>query len=63
MSVGEDHAAILDARKPEVTSEIDGHTSFAVEMQLFDSIPWDEEEDGLRDDTGVLRMISDEEIS
>jgi len=63
MFVDEYDAEALDARSPDATLELDGSTAFALEIQLFDNISWDEEDDDLRDEAGVLRLISGEEIS
>lgn len=53
----------LAARRPDTVLERDGHSAFAVEVTVMDNIDWDDEADDFRDEAGVLRLITGEEIS
>jgi len=63
MFVDEFDSGVLDARRADTPFGLDGCTEFAVEVEVFDNIDWDEEEDDVRDDDGTLRLITGEEIS
>ena len=63
MFVEEYDADDLDDRAADTLLDQDGHTVFAVEVHVIDNIDWDDEEDDFRDDEGVLRLVTGEEIS
>ena len=63
MFVDEYDSGNLDERRADTLFDLGGCTEFAVEVEVFDNIDWDEEEDELRDEEGVLRLITGEEIS
>lgn len=63
MFVDEIDSGVLGARRADTPFELDGCTEFAVEVEVFDNIDWDEEEDDFRDEDGALRLITGEEIS
>ena len=50
-------------RVADTLLERDGVAVFEVEIAVVDNIDWDDEEDDFRDEEGVLRLISGEEIS
>ncbi|NQD41591.1 hypothetical protein [Glutamicibacter halophytocola] len=58
MFVDEYDPGDLEARQAETPFELGGCTEFAVEVEVFDNIDWDEEEDELRDEEGVLRLVT-----
>lgn len=53
----------LAERVADTLLERDGVAVFEVEIAVVDNIDWDDEEDDFRDEEGVLRLISGEEIS
>lgn len=63
MFVEEYDAEELAERTAGTLLERDGNTVFAVEIGVVDNIDWDDEEDDFRDEEGVLRLITGEEIS
>lgn len=63
MFVDEYDSGEQDARHADRLFDLGGCTEFAVEVEVFDNIDWDEEEDDFRDDEGVLRLVTGEEIS
>lgn len=65
MFVEEYDADELAERRADQLLELDGQTQFAVEVSVIDNIDWDEdgEEDELRDEDGVLRLITGDEIT
>ena len=62
MFVDEHDLDDLSAREASHRLEIDGATTFAITVTVYDNIDWDEEEDDFRDDDGVVRLITGEAI-